>query len=112
VIVRPGAQKTNAEQFNPNLLLTQGADVNTKPQLEIYADDVKCSHGSTVGCMDPEALFYLRSRGIAETRAREILTRGFADEIAAALPTAELAVAVGKLIAERIRDGAEERVVT
>ena len=108
VVVRPGAQKTSAEQYNPNLLLSEGSDVNTKPQLEIYADDVKCSHGSTVGRMDPEALFFLRSRGIAEARAREMLTQGFAAEIASTLPTAELAEAVGELIAQRIRNGVGE----
>lgn len=108
VIVRPDAQKTSAVQSNPNLLLTRGAEVNSKPQLEIYADDVKCSHGSTVGRVDPEALFFLRSRGIAEARAREMLTRGFAEEVTVALPSADLSRAVTELVAKRIRGGAAD----
>ena len=95
VIVRPDAQHTNAEQSNPNLLLSDGAEIDTKPQLEIYADDVKCSHGSTVGQMDPQALFYLRSRGLAEPDARAMLTLGFASEIVDALPHAGLRERVG-----------------
>ena len=71
VVVRPGAQKTDATQSNPNLLTSRGAEIDTKPQLEIYADDVKCSHGSTIGQLGPEqALFYLRSRGIDGSRRR------------------------------------------
>jgi Fe-S cluster assembly protein SufD len=91
VMVRPGAQKTHATQANPNLLLSQGAEVDTKPQLEIHADDVKCSHGSSIGQLDHDALFYLRSRGLDEARARDVLTRGFAHEIMAGLPVAALA---------------------
>jgi len=86
VIVRPGAQKTNAAQSNPNLLLADGAEIDTKPQLEIYADDVKCSHGSAIGRLDENALFYLRSRGLGEREARALLTHGFAAEILNALP--------------------------
>ena len=79
--VHPGAQKTDAKQTNRNLLLSNEALVNTNPQLEIYADDVKCTHGSTVGELDPEAVFYLRSRGIGENAARSLLTWAFAREI-------------------------------
>jgi Fe-S cluster assembly protein SufD len=86
VIVRPGAQKTDATQANPNLLLADGAEVDTKPQLEIWADDVKCSHGSAIGRLDENALFYLRSRAIGERDARALLTHGFAAEILNALP--------------------------
>jgi Fe-S cluster assembly protein SufD len=68
VIVRPDAQKTDAHQSNRNLLLSEGAEVDTKPQLEIYADDVKCSHGATVGQLDENQVFYLRSRGVGEAR--------------------------------------------
>lgn len=78
VVVRPGAQKTNASQSNPNLLLSDAASVDTRPQLEIYADDVKASHGSTIGQLDAEALFFLRARGIDEAEARLVLTRAFA----------------------------------
>ena len=77
IIVRPGAQKTNAQQTNKNLLLSEGALVNTNPQLEIEADDVKCAHGATIGQLDKDALFYLRSRGIGPEEATGILTRGF-----------------------------------
>jgi Fe-S cluster assembly protein SufD len=79
VIVRPHAQKTHAEQDNKNLLLSRRAVANTRPQLEIYTDDVRCSHGATVGQLDEDALFYLRARGIDLAQARQILTRGFID---------------------------------
>ena len=85
VLVRPDAQKTDARQSNPNLLLSEGASIDTKPQLEIYADDVKASHGSTIGQLDEEALFFLRARGIDETTARLVLTRGFAQTFVDAL---------------------------
>lgn len=81
VIVHPDAQKTDARQVNRNLLLSVDAEADTKPQLEIYADDVKCSHGATVGQLDADAVFYLRSRGMDETAARSLLTYGFAREI-------------------------------
>ncbi len=77
IIVRPGAQKTNAQQTNKNLLLSEEALVNTNPQLEIGADDVKCAHGATIGQLDKDALFYLRSRGIGAREATSLLTRGF-----------------------------------
>jgi Fe-S cluster assembly protein SufD len=104
VLVRPDAQKTDAEQSNPNLLLADGAEINTKPQLEIYADDVKCSHGSAIGRLDSDALFYLRSRGIGEERARLLLTRGFAVEVLAKLPAPALRDATLELLEERLRD--------
>jgi Fe-S cluster assembly protein SufD len=103
VIVRPGAQKTNASQHNPNLLIGRGAEVDSKPQLEIYADDVKCGHGSSIGQLDADALFYLRSRGLDESRARDLLTRAFAVEVLAALPVPALADALDELLAERLR---------
>lgn len=81
VIVQPNAQKTDAEQMNNNLLLSDDAEVDTKPELEIYADDVKCSHGATVGQLDLDELFYLRSRGIDDSAARDLLTFAFANEI-------------------------------
>ena len=81
VIVRPGAQKTDAWQMNRNLLLSKEALVHSTPQLEILADDVKCKHGSTTGQLDPAALFYLRSRGIGEAEARGLLTWAFASEV-------------------------------
>ncbi|MCS7315071.1 MAG: Fe-S cluster assembly protein SufD [Bryobacterales bacterium] len=81
IIVRPEAQKTDAIQRNRNLLLSPDAVINTKPQLEIYADDVRCTHGATVGQVDADAIFYLRSRGIAHREARRLLTLAFAQEI-------------------------------
>jgi len=81
VIVRPGAQKTDARQSNSNLLVSDRASIDSKPQLEIYADDVRVSHGSTIGRLDEEALFFLRARGIDTTHARLILTRAFAHSI-------------------------------
>jgi Fe-S cluster assembly protein SufD len=81
IIVRPDAQKTDSKQSNKNLLLSEDATINTKPQLEIYADDVKCTHGATVGQIDPDAVFYLRSRGISVQDARSLLTFAFANDI-------------------------------
>ncbi len=81
IVVRPGAQKTDSKQTNNNLLLSDGALINTKPQLEIYADDVKCTHGATIGQLDPDALFYLRSRGIDRTTARSLLIYAFASQV-------------------------------
>lgn len=81
IMVRQDAQKTNAYQSNKNVLLSDDAKIDTKPQLEIFADDVKCSHGATVGQLDEEALFYLRSRGIGEKEAKSILTYAFASDI-------------------------------
>src|SRR6266567_3637197 len=80
IIVHEDAQKTDAKQTNRNLLLSDDAQIDTKPQLEIYADDVKCTHGATIGQIDEEALFYLRSRGIDETTARNMLLLAFAGE--------------------------------
>jgi Fe-S cluster assembly protein SufD len=80
IIVHKDAQKTDAKQTNRNLLLADDAQIDTKPQLEIYADDVKCTHGATIGQIDEDALFYLRSRGISEAEARRILLQAFAAE--------------------------------
>jgi Fe-S cluster assembly protein SufD len=80
IIVHKDAQKTDAKQTNRNLLLSDDAQIDTKPQLEIYADDVKCTHGATIGQMDETALFYLRSRGIDEASARKLLLLAFANE--------------------------------
>ena len=81
IVVQRDAQKTNAYQANNNLLLSADAEIDTKPELEIFADDVKCSHGATAGELDERALFYLRSRGIEPATARSLLTYAFADEI-------------------------------
>lgn len=81
VVVRNEGQRTDARQLNKNLLLSDAATINTKPQLEIFADDVKCSHGATTGRLDDEAVFFLRARGIDQTAARTLLTYAFANEI-------------------------------
>jgi len=81
IFVRQDAQKTNAFQQNNNVLLSDDAIVNTKPQLEIWADDVKCSHGCTVGQLDEEALFYLQARGIGKVQAKGLLLYAFAGEV-------------------------------
>ncbi len=83
ILVEKDAQKTDAQLSNRNLLLTPFAEVDTKPQLEIHADDVKCSHGTTVGKLDPNQLFYLRSRGIGEREARRMICLGFAEQVLA-----------------------------
>jgi Fe-S cluster assembly protein SufD len=81
ITVRPDAQQTDAHQLNKNLLLSDGAQVDTKPALEIHADDVKCSHGATVGELDAEALFYLRARGLDEALARRLLIEAFIADV-------------------------------
>ncbi len=83
ITVGPGAQQTDSEQSNQNLLLSRDAEVDTKPQLEIYADDVKCAHGVTVGQLDDNAVYYLRTRGVGEDEARKMLTLAFAGDILA-----------------------------
>jgi Fe-S cluster assembly protein SufD len=85
IIVRPDAQKTNSSQTNNNLILSREAIANTTPQLEIYADDVKCAHGSTIGRLDENAIFYLRSRGVSLEDARDLLTLGFASQVLAGI---------------------------
>jgi Fe-S cluster assembly protein SufD len=81
IIVRPDAQKTDAKQTNRALLLTDDAAINTKPQLEIFADDVKCTHGAAIGQLDEDALFYLQTRGLTFFEARDMLIHAFAGEI-------------------------------
>jgi Fe-S cluster assembly protein SufD len=81
IIVAEDAQQTNADQQNNNLILSDKAEADTKPQLEIYADDVQCSHGATVGQLDAKSLFYLRSRGIDLANAQRLLTFAFANEV-------------------------------
>ena len=99
VFVREGAQKTDAHQTNKNLLLSDKARVDTKPQLEIYADDVKCAHGAAVGQIDQEELFYLETRGISPELGRSLLTYGFAEEV------------VGKIRFESIRSQLDQIVL-
>ncbi len=102
IFVRPHAQKTNAFQSNRNILVSDSATINTKPQLEIWADDVKCSHGCTSGQLDDEALFYLRSRGIAAPIAKAMLLYAFAGEVLAPIQNETLKSYLDNLIAERL----------
>jgi Fe-S cluster assembly protein SufD len=81
IVVRPDAQKTDAKQTNKALLLSREAQINTKPQLEIFANDVRCTHGAAVGQMDEEAIFYLRARGLGADEARHVLIRAFAGDV-------------------------------
>ncbi len=102
IYVRPDAQKTNAFQSNRNILLSESATINTKPQLEIWADDVKCSHGCTTGQMDEEALFYLRSRGISKEMSRSMLLNAFAAETIAPMKNEMLRNFLDGLITEKL----------
>ena len=94
VIVRSKAQRITSRQASNNLLLSRQAEIDTKPEFEIYADDVSCAHGATVGQLDPAALFYLRSRGIAEAEARALLTYAFAEQVVDAIPLRSLRQAI------------------
>jgi Fe-S cluster assembly protein SufD len=102
VFVRPEAQKTDAKQTNRNLLLSEGAKVDTKPQLEIFADDVKCTHGATVGRIDEIAYYYLQSRGIPRDEAQRILTYAFAAEVVEEVASTEVREALDRLVRERM----------
>jgi Fe-S cluster assembly protein SufD len=112
IVVREGAQKTDAKQSNKNLILGEGAIVYTRPQLEIHANDVKCTHGATIGRLDEESLFYLRTRGIGKDDARNVLIRAFADDVIDKIPVrAVREVLVDTLHSRLERDlrGAEAR---
>lgn len=102
IIVQPDAQKTNAYQSNKNIILSDKATINTKPQLEIFADDVKCSHGCTVGQLDEEALFYLRARGIPKAAAEVLLLEAYAADILAQIKPEPLRNHVAELIYEHL----------
>ncbi len=105
VVVRPGAMKTDSSQTNKNLLLSESAEADTRPRLEIFADDVKCAHGAAVGQLDEEAVFYLRSRGIPQLAARDLLTYAFIGEMLELIRLAPLRSHVEKLVASRLPAG-------
>jgi Fe-S cluster assembly protein SufD len=105
IIVRPDAQKTDAMQTNKNLLLSKEALVNSTPALEIFADDVKCRHGSTIGQLDAGALFYLRSRGIGETEARDLLVYAFASDVSSRIRIAPLRALIEEHLGMRLPAG-------
>lgn len=102
VFVRKGAQKTNAFQSNKNILLTDTATINTKPQLEIWADDVKCSHGCTTGQLDKEQLFYLRARGIDKASAQKLLLKAFTEEVIIKIKDEKLRARVAAVLEEKL----------
>src|SRR5438445_1102153 len=102
ILVRPDAQKTDAKQTNKNLLLSESATIDTKPQLEIYADDVKCTHGATIGQLNEESIFYLRARGIGAETARRMLIHAFAGEIIDRIRHAPAREELDKIIWERL----------
>jgi Fe-S cluster assembly protein SufD len=101
VLVKPGAQLTDSRQSSRNLLLTPRARVDTKPQLEIFADDVKCAHGATVGQLDEDAVFYLRSRGLSDQAARNLLTYAFAAEVIDRIPIASVRSKLRQAVLQR-----------
>jgi Fe-S cluster assembly protein SufD len=105
IIVRPDAQKTDAMQTNKNLLLSKESLVNSEPALEIFADDVKCRHGSTIGQLDAAAMFYLRSRGIGEEEARTLLVYAFASDVASRIRVAPLKALVEQQLGLRLPGG-------
>lgn len=102
IIVREGAQKTDAKQSNKNLLLSDGALVHTRPQLEIYANDVKCTHGATIGRLDETALFYLRTRGLGAAEARDLLVRAFVDDVLDKIPAPPVRAVLSRVLYERL----------
>ncbi|MEM6830850.1 MAG: SufD family Fe-S cluster assembly protein, partial [Bacteroidota bacterium] len=98
----PDAQKTNAFQSNNNILLSDLASVNTKPQLEIWADDVKCSHGCTTGQLDEDSIFYLRARGIDENSAKAMILNAFASETLEKVINKEIKEELASLVAHKL----------
>lgn len=105
IYVRKDAQKTDAKQTNKTLVLSDEAAIDTKPQLEIFADDVKCTHGATVGQLDEEQVFYLRSRGIGEVDARDLLTFAFLSDIINRVHVAPLREQLESMIHARLHHG-------
>ena len=103
VYVAPGAQKTDAQQNNANIILTSTAKIDTKPFLEIYADDVKCSHGTSTGQLDQEAMFYMRQRGISQANARMLLMYAFAADISNHIQIEDLHETIDDMIKRRLR---------
>lgn len=107
IVVRPGAQQTDAQQQSRNLLLSEAARVDTKPQLEIHADDVKCAHGAAIGQLDPEEVFYLQSRGLSPRLARNLLTYGFASDLLGRLAVPSLRRQLRQAVLARTQAGSD-----
>tara|TARA_R110001583_G_scaffold41891_2_gene133190 strand:- start:16180 stop:17505 length:1326 start_codon:yes stop_codon:yes gene_type:complete len=110
VIVHKDAQKTDSNQSNRNMLLSRGCEIDTKPEMEIYADDVKCGHGSTVGQLNEDHLFFLRARGLDEVSARSLLTHAFAVEVLERIPAEDIRQAMSALINLHLPRAGGERV--
>jgi Fe-S cluster assembly protein SufD len=107
IIVRKDAQKTDSKQTNKNLVLSDEAVINTKPELQIFADDVRCTHGATIGQLDAEALFYLQSRGIGKSQARDVLTYAFAQDIIDRIKVPALKDHLEKVLFEKFHERSE-----
>jgi len=107
IIVRKDAQKTDSKQTNKNLVLSDNAVINTKPELQIHADDVRCTHGATIGQLDSEALFYLQSRGIPKSEARSILTYAFAQDIIDRIKVQPLRESLERMLFEKLNAGSQ-----
>ncbi|MGO9894766.1 MAG: SufD family Fe-S cluster assembly protein, partial [Bryobacteraceae bacterium] len=108
IIVRQDAQKTDSKQTNKNLVLSDNSVVNTKPELQIWADDVRCTHGATIGQLDAEALFYLQSRGIGRREARSLLTYAFAEDIVDRIKVESLRDSLEKVLFEKFHEHADQ----
>ena len=104
IVVRADAQKTDAKQTNKALLLSEDAQINTKPQLEIFANDVKCTHGAAIGQMDDDAIFYLRARGIGAAQARDMLVHAFAGDVLNHMPLEPLRKRVDEELGRRLAE--------
>jgi Fe-S cluster assembly protein SufD len=107
IIVRKDAQKTDSKQTNKNLVLSDDAVVDTKPELQIFADDVRCTHGATIGQLDSEALFYLQSRGIGKAQARSLLTYAFAQDVVDRIKVQSLRDSLERILFEKFHEHAE-----
>ena len=108
ITVAPGADQTEAHLKTSNLLLSPHAEIDTKPELVIEADEVVCSHGATVGQLDDKALFYLRSRGIPEAQARQMLTLAFGGEVLSAVASTELRAALAERVSAHMPDSSPQ----
>jgi Fe-S cluster assembly protein SufD len=104
ILVRKDAQKTDSKQTNKNLVLSDDAVIDTKPELQIFADDVRCTHGATIGQLDAESLFYLQSRGIGKAQARSLLTQAFAQDIVDRIKVPELRNQLEKVLSEKFHE--------
>ena len=112
IVVRPDAQKTDAKQSNPTVLLSPSALAHTRPQLEIYADDVRCTHGATIGRLDEEAIYYLRSRGISANDARELMLGAFAGEVLEQIEPEALRTSLEQAVSQQLQEASRSPEAT